>query len=127
MKMNVGIITPKLAESKAFYQNVLDFAVTFENDFFVLLHHPSGMAEISFLQPDHASQQPLFHPAFPGTGIYLTLEVTDVEQYYERMKTLGVPLQIDLRKEPWGDYHFAIADPNGVGIDLVTYLTPEQA
>lgn len=124
LKMNVGIITPKLAESKAFYQNVLGFTVTFENDFFVLLQQPLGTAEISFLLPDHPSQQPLFHPSFTGTGVYLTIEIPKVEQQYARIKSMGIPIHIDLRKEPWGDYHFAIVDPNGVSIDLVTYQSP---
>ena len=37
MKLNAGIITEKLAESKAFYTQVLQFGVTFENDFYLLL------------------------------------------------------------------------------------------
>jgi len=40
MKLNAGIITSKLDESKAFYQDVLGFGVTFENEFYVLLHTP---------------------------------------------------------------------------------------
>jgi len=34
-------------------------------------------------------------------------------------------IAIDLREEPWGDRHFAIVDPNGIGIDIVTYSAPE--
>lgn len=37
----------------------------------------------------------------------------------------GIPIAIALRKEPWGDRHFAIIDPNGIGIDIVTYSAPE--
>lgn len=48
MKLNAGIITSKLAESKAFYINNLGFGVTFENDFYLLLHTPDKQAEISF-------------------------------------------------------------------------------
>ena len=56
MKLNAGIITEKLAESKAFYTQVLQFGVTFENDFYLLLHTPNHEAEISFLLPNHPSQ-----------------------------------------------------------------------
>ena len=49
MKLNAGIITEKLAESKVFYTQVLQFGVTFENDFYLLLHTPNQEAEISFL------------------------------------------------------------------------------
>lgn len=126
MKLNAGIITDKLAESKAFYQDVLGFGVTFENDFYLLLHTPGGQAEFSFLTPDHPSQQPIFKPAFAGTGVYLTLEVPDVAAEYDRIRRLNVPIAFALREEPWGDRHFAVVDPNGVGIDIVTYHPPEQ-
>jgi catechol 2,3-dioxygenase-like lactoylglutathione lyase family enzyme len=121
MKMNAGIITTKLKESKAFYERVLNFGVTFENDFYLLMHTPNHSSEISFLLPDHPTQQPLFHKAFAGRGMYLTIEVPDVDAEYKRIKALGIPLAIDIRNEEWGDRHFAIADPNGVGIDIVTY------
>ena len=121
MKLNAGIITAKLAESKKFYTETLGFGVTFENDFYLLLHTPDKWAEISFLLPEHASQQPLFKTAFDGKGVYLTLEVAKVDEIYQQLKARGVAIKIDIRDEPWGDRHFAIQDPNGVGIDIVTY------
>ena len=125
MKLNAGIITEKLAESKAFYTQVLQFGVTFENDFYLLLHTPNREAEISFLLPNHPSQQPLFQKPFTQQGVYLTIEVENVDDYYYKLKEQGVPIAIDLREEPWGDRHFAIIDPNGIGIDIVTYSAPE--
>lgn len=122
--MNAGVITEKLAESKAFYTGVLHFGVTFENDFYLLLHTPGRQAELSFLLPGHASQQPLFRQPFAGQGMYLTIEVDDVDQFYEEIQKKGIPIQITLRDEPWGDRHFAITDPNGIGIDLVRYREP---
>lgn len=125
MKLNAGIITPKIDESKTFYTELLKFGVTFENDFYLLLHTPDQSAEISFLLPNHETQQPLFQPAFSGQGIYLTIEVEDVDHIYQELKNKGVEIKIDLRDEPWGDRHFAIEDPNGVGIDIVTYSAQE--
>ncbi len=121
MKLNAGIITRKLAETKAFYVKNLGFGVTFENEFYLLMHTPGHEAEISFLLPDHPSQQPLFHPAFQGQGMYLTLEVDDVDTLYQQLKKKDIVIKIDLRDEPWGDRHFAIQDPNGIGIDIVKY------
>ena len=125
MKLNAGIITEKLAESKAFYTQVLQFGVTFENDFYLLLHTPNQEAEISFLLPNHPSQQPLFQKPFTQQGVYLTIEVENVDDYYHKLKEQDVPIAIALREEPWGDRHFAIIDPNGIGIDIVTYSAPE--
>ncbi|WDO14788.1 VOC family protein [Flavobacterium sp. WW92] len=125
MKLNAGIVTNKLSESKAFYTDILGFGVTFENEFYLLMHTPNHEAEISFLLPNHPSQQPLFHKPFLGDGMYLTIEVENVDSRYEELKKKGIAIKIDLRDEPWGDRHFAIQDPNGVGIDIVQYASRE--
>ncbi|WP_073061058.1 VOC family protein [Fodinibius roseus] len=124
MKLNAGIITEKLPETKAFYTEILGFGITYENEFYLLMHTPNKQAEISFLLPDHPSQQPLFKDAFSGKGVYLTIEVEDVDAKYQELKEKGADIKIDLRDEPWGDRHFAIEDPNGVGIDIVEYHQP---
>lgn len=121
MKLNSGIITAKLAATKTFYTQVLHFGVTFENDFYLLLHTPGHEAELSFLLPDHWSQQDNFKQAFSGEGMYITIEVPDVDRLYQEIKAARIPIEVELRDEPWGDRHFVIVDPNGIGIDLVTY------
>ena len=72
MKMNAGIVTSKLEASKKFYTEILNFGITFENDFYLLLHTPNHSAEISFLLPNHPSQQPVFQTPFAGNGLYLS-------------------------------------------------------
>lgn len=125
MQLNAGIITEQLTETKKFYQEVLGFGIRFENEWYLLLHTPGGEAAIAFLQPEHPGQHPLFRPAFAGKGVFLTIEVEDVDAEYQRIRETGVSITIPLRDEPWGDRHFAITDPNGVGIDIVKYTSPE--
>lgn len=124
MKLNAGIITSKLAETKFFYTSILGFGVAFENEFYLLLHTPGREAEISFLLPHHPSQQAIFQQPFQRQGVYLTIEVDDVDSVYRQLKKKAVEIKVDIRNEPWGDRHFAIQDPNGVGIDIVTYAPP---
>lgn len=126
MKLNAGIVTEKLAETKAFYTQTLGFGVTFENEFYLLLHTPDRRAEISFLLPNHPSQQPIFQAPFQNQGVYLTIEVDDVDSLYQELKTKAVEIKVDIRDEVWGDRHFAIQDPNGVGIDIVKYSPPAE-
>jgi catechol 2,3-dioxygenase-like lactoylglutathione lyase family enzyme len=126
MKLNAGILTDKLAESKAFYTNNLGFGVTFENEFYLLLHTPNRQAELSFLLPHHPTQQPFFQLPFNGEGMYLTIEVDDVDTIYNNLKSQGIEIKVELRDEPWGDRHFAIEDPNGIGIDIVRYSPPQE-
>lgn len=110
-----------MKETKEFYTGVLNFGVTFENEFYLLLHTPGKESEISFLLPDHPSQQPFFQKPFKNEGVYLTIEVDDIDSIYKEIKAKGVEIKIDIRNEPWGDIHFAIQDPNGIGIDIVKY------
>lgn len=124
MKLNAGIITDKILETKAFYQEYLGFDVVFENEFYVLLQTPGGHAQLSFLLPNHPSQQTLFQTPFQGQGMYLTIEVEDVDTLYAQLRAKEVEIKIAIRDEPWGDRHFAIQDPNGIGIDLVKYTAP---
>lgn len=57
--------------------------------------------------------------------MYLTIEVDDVDKVYIDLKIKGVEIKINIRNEPWGDRHFAIQDPNGIGIDIVKYSPQE--
>lgn len=126
MKLNAGITTEKIAESKEFYTQILNFGVTFENEFYLLLHTPDKETNLAFLLPNHPSQQPFFHAPFNGKGMFLTIEVDDVDKIYNEIKKMGVEIKIYIRDEPWGDIHFAIQDPNGIGIDIVKYSPPQN-
>jgi catechol 2,3-dioxygenase-like lactoylglutathione lyase family enzyme len=126
MKINAGVITEKLNETKQFYKTVLKFGVSFENDFYVLMHSSDSSTQLAFLLPEHPSQQKIFQPSFGGKGIFITVEVPDVDAEYKRIRNLGIPIEVSIREEPWGDRHFAIVDPNGIGIDFVTYTPPQQ-
>jgi catechol 2,3-dioxygenase-like lactoylglutathione lyase family enzyme len=122
MKMNAGIVTSYFKETKDFYIRILNFEIAYENEFYVLMRAPGTKDHISFLKPNHPSQKPIFQPAFTGKGVYLTIEVEDLESEYDRIKALGIAIEIEPRNEPWGERHFAIVDPNGIGIDIVTPL-----
>jgi uncharacterized glyoxalase superfamily protein PhnB len=47
------------------------------------------------------------------------VDVPDVEAEYQRIRSMEVPIEAELRDEPWGDRHFVIVDPNGIGVDIV--------
>ncbi|KAA1243263.1 VOC family protein [Aquimarina sp. RZ0] len=124
MRLNAGILTKKIKETKSFYTENLGFKIKFENDFYLLLFTPNEKDTISFLLPNHPTQQPFFHPEFKGQGMYLTIEVDNVDEHYIDLKQKGIPIKVEIRDEPWGERHFSIEDPNGIGIDFVTYVKP---
>ena len=120
MKLNVGIITQYINESKTFYIDKLGFEIVFENEWFLLISTPDGKYNLAFMIPDHPSQKPIFQNEFNGKGIFITIEVQNVDEKYEEIKKLNIPIEVEIRDEEWGDRHFAIVDPNGIGIDFVT-------
>ncbi|MEO1144914.1 MAG: VOC family protein [Cyanobacteria bacterium J06638_22] len=117
--MNVwsGVITKNLEASKAFYIRLFGCAVIYESDWFVLLK--LGNRELGFMLPNLETQASIFQSGFEGKGIWITLDVDDVDAEYDRIKAMNVPIEVELRDEPWGDRHFAFVDPNGIGIDIV--------
>ena len=117
MKLWSGVITDKIQESKEFYVRIFGCEVIYENDWFVLLELGGG--EFGFMLPNHESQASLFHPAFQGQGIWIAIDVDNVDAEYQRIQELGVPIEVQIRDEPWGDRHFAVIDPNGIGVDVV--------
>ncbi len=107
--------------SKAFWVRLFDCEVVFEGEggWFVLLR--LGESELGFLQPGLESQAPVFQRAFSGQGMWITVDVDDVDAEYARIRALGVPIELELRDEPWGDRHFVVVDPSGVGVDVVQH------
>lgn len=124
MKLCAGVVTTRLAETKQFYL-ALGFQVKFEAEWYLLLEAPGHGDEIGFLLPELAGQAPVFRPAFGGQGVFVTVEVEDVDALYQAIQLLpGVPVAVALRDEPWGDRHFAVVDPNGLALDFVTRTEP---
>lgn len=120
-----GIITSKLRESKDFYTKNLGFTVKFENEWFVLLER--GGRELAFMLPDLEIQNRIFRGEFGGKGLWLTIEVEDVEAEYERVRNSDIAIAVELRQEEWGETHFSVIDPNGIGVDFVKYKAAESA
>lgn len=119
MKLWSGVVTEKVQESRDFYVRLFGCEVIYEGEgsWFVLLR--LGNAELGFMKPDLDTQAPVFRPAFQGKGVWVAVEVEDVEAEYRRIQGMGVPIEAALRDEPWGDRHFVVVDPNGIGVDVV--------
>lgn len=119
MKFWSGVITEKVRESKDFYVRLFGCEVIYEGegDWVVLLR--LGDSELGFMKPDLESQAQIFRPAFRGQGVWIAVDVEDAQAEHRRIRALGVPIEVPLRDEPWGDRHFVVVDPNGIGVDVV--------
>lgn len=124
MKFWSGVVTEKVQESKAFYVRLFGCDVLYEGegDWFVLLRLGDG--ELGFMKPGLESQPGIFRPPFQGGGIWIAVDVDDVDSEYARIRSMGIPIETELRDEPWGDRHFVVLDPNGIGVDVVQHRHP---
>lgn len=126
MKIWSGVITEKVQESKEFYIRHFNCEVVYEgdDDWFVLLK--LGDSELGFMKPGLDSQATIYRAAFKGQGVWIAVDVDDVDAEYQRIKALGTPIEAGILDEPWGDRHFVIADPNGIGVDIVQHKQIDQ-
>ncbi len=54
--------------------------------------------------------------------IFLSIEVSDVDQMYHRAKDIGCEIVYEITNEEWGVRRFFVKDPNGVTINLLSHL-----
>lgn len=117
-------ITKDLKASKEFYVRWLDFEIIFESTWFVYFLS-KGDHKISFalIDEQHPSTPPSYG-SFDGRGSFLTLQVKDAMQVYNKLKSLNAPITYHLKKEDWGQIRFGLIDPNGLYIDIVQQVEP---
>jgi len=119
-------ITKKLKETVIFYETYFGFSKAFESTFFVLLQTGGGQKfSIAFMDEEHPTAPPT-PKAFQGSGSFLTLEVADAKASYQQLKSKGLSITYELKDEPWGQRRFAIADPNGLWVDVVQQIQPTE-
>ena len=106
-----------------FYVDVLGFTVAMDLGWFVSLRSEGhDDVEVCVVHRDHAMSAELGGPV---RGVVLAFLVDDVDAEYARVVDLGVPVDVALRDEPWGQRRFLVRDPVGTGIEIVQVTTPD--
>ncbi|TGM32223.1 VOC family protein [Leptospira biflexa] len=120
-QIQTGIITEKLKETKEFYQTWLGLEIKFETEWFILLCLPNRPEiELAIMAPNQVQvRKPYFQKPYQNAGVWLIFETKEIEQEYQKMKEKKAPIDLTLTEEEWGDVHFTLVDPNGIGIDIV--------
>lgn len=128
--MKVGSFYPVIGtnivqETVDFYLEHFQFETTFEADWYMSLRLASDPSvELAVLDYSHPSVPGGYRK--PVQGLLLNFEVEDVDNEYERLKSAGLPIDLELRDEDWGQRHFITHDPNGVLIDVIRVTAPSE-
>ena len=108
---NIILYCKKWAATVDFYRNGLGLPVLFENDWFVEFDFNSA-SRLSIADEQRASIK-----TSSGNGITLSLEVTDIQTYWEQMEKKSLN-PTPIRKHPWNAKVFYLFDPEGHRIEI---------
>lgn len=114
-----------MEEAVAFFRVHFDFALVFENEWYVHLQmRENENVTLAFVLGAHESVPENFRK--PAQGILLNFEMDDVDALYDSLVKAGAPFLLELRDEPWGQRHFIVAAPGGVMVDVIKLIEPAE-
>ncbi|MFD1329743.1 VOC family protein [Mycoplana ramosa] len=119
------VMTDDVAGTAAFYSRHFRFQPLFTSDWYVHLQS---------VEDEHVTLAVLDgqHDTIPAgwggkvSGLLLNFEVEDVDAVYATCCAAGLPILTPIRDEAFGQRHFITADPNGVLIDVITPIPPNE-
>jgi len=113
--------------SAAFLVDHFGFAVLMGADGFVSVGHPDAGVSIAYLRTGLASFRPAHLAGHRADGLLLAFVVDDVDAEHDRLVAAGVTMLTPPETEPWGERYLQVMDPNGVVVQLVTWVTEPPA
>lgn len=118
------IMTDDVVGTAAFYTEYFRFESKFESDWYVHLQSKEDESvNLAILSGDHESVPEVARGA-RVRGLLLNFEVDDVDAEFKLATSVGLPILLELRDEPFGQRHFITKDPNGVLIDVIKPIPP---
>ena len=63
----------------------------------------------------------------PPSGVYLAIEIDDVDGWYRRLVDAGVQIEVPPRDLPWSHRAFRFRDPEGVPISLYSVISQNRS
>lgn len=110
--------TDNMAESRAFYVDVIGLEVGMDLGWIVTLGSTSNpTAQLSLMEQDATA------PVVPN----VTVEVADVDAVHAAAVAARATIVHPLTDEPWGVRRFLVEDPTGVVVNVMQHLAPAAA
>lgn len=111
----IGIISDKLAETKAFYLTFFNYTIHIDEPDALILRSPRGIRTLGFMRPGSNQTHSITATAFAGQGVYLTFSTDDVLRDLNIFKAKEIPIETGPVTTS-GETIFMVRDPNGIGI-----------
>lgn len=111
-----NIYSNDIEKSKQFYTGFLEMELAMDMGWILtFVSKENTTAQISIFKNEE--NKPLDNAA-----IFLSMEVSDIDNWYERAQTQDIEIVYPITDEAWGVRRFFVKDPNGVTINLLTHL-----
>lgn len=126
MKITASAISLNVDDVEAsatFVKRHFGFAEQMSADGFVSLGRDDVGFNLIFLRTGLASFKPASIQGHRADGLLIVFVVHDVDAEYARLRAAGAPIVTPVETEAWGERYFQVADPNGVIIQLVQWVT----
>jgi catechol 2,3-dioxygenase-like lactoylglutathione lyase family enzyme len=123
----ISLNVPDERASAGFVKDHFGFAENMAADGFVSLSRADAGFHLIFLRTGLKSFQPEYLRDRSADGLLVAFEVDDIDAEYARLQDEGVEITTPVQTEPWGERFFQVADPNGVIIQLVQWVSQPSA
>lgn len=119
ISLNVDDVTA----SASFVKKHFGFSEQMSADGFVSLFREDAGFNLIFLQTGLKSFKPIHMREHRADGLLIVFVVDNIDAEYARLQAEDAPILTPIETEPWGERFFQVADPNGVVIQLVQWIT----
>ncbi|GAA1562356.1 VOC family protein [Kribbella sancticallisti] len=120
------VVTSRLAEVAAFYQQYFDLQITVDLGWFICLRRGDAGWELAVCERGHASVPAAVSALTESTNVF-GFVVDDADIIATSLVEAGVPLETEVITEPWGQRHFYVRDPEGTWLDVIQLVAPDPA
>ena len=120
------VVTDRLRECRDFYCRWFGFQVGFEASWFVW-RRPRKNRRWPSPSCIRTTRLHRRHRPPSRDGMFLTLQVADAQQEYQRLSAAGLRVELALRDEAWGQRRFGVVDPAGMWSTSCSISNPSPA
>lgn len=118
------LMTSTVEEDASFYMKNLGFKATFTSDWYISLIDHYGN-ELAILDGNHETVPEGFNGT--TTNVILNFEIDKIEEIYTNLvKSSDIKIDLDLKKEEFGQEHFIIVGPNKILIDIIKVIPASE-
>lgn len=110
--------TDKYDETCDFYHVKLGFNLEHswdrdEQDKGSLFKAGAGLIEVLFRPNDEERRYAGLDYRAPQ-GVFMCIQVWNIDELFNKYKTIGLPFKLEIMDQPWGHRSFYILEPNGL-------------